>query len=202
MAQRDATTRESALQMAGIAGLLRWLGIVPWAVLGLALFMQWADPGSILAGLRNQVFDYYQRQQPRPYTETPVRYVDIDEESLRRIGQWPWPRTTLAKMTGTLSDAGAAVIAFDIVFPEPDRTSPDLIAKSLPQDETWATTRTQLEQLPNNDVAFAETLRTTRSVLGFILGDVDSGRAPILKAGMANVGDSERSEEHTSESSH
>jgi adenylate cyclase len=191
MAQRDATSRESALAMAGIAGLLRWLGVVPWAVLFLALFVQWSDIGEILSGLRYQVFDYYQRTAPRPYTETPVRYIDIDEESLSRIGQWPWPRTTLAKMTQTLADKGVGVIAFDIVFPEPDRTSPDLVAKSLPQDEGWSATRTQLAQLPNNDVVFAETLKQTPSVLGFILGDVEGTRPPALKAGMANVGDSD-----------
>src|SRR6185295_16144574 len=97
MAQRDATSRESALAMSGIAGILRWLGLVPWAVLFLTIAVQAYDPGGVLSNLQNQIFDYYQRSNPRPYTDASVRYVDIDEESLKRIGQWPWPRTTVAK---------------------------------------------------------------------------------------------------------
>ena len=38
------------------------------------------------------VFDTYQRAAPRPYEDVPVRIVDIDDESIRRLGQWPWPR--------------------------------------------------------------------------------------------------------------
>ena len=177
--------------MAGIAGILRWLGVVPWAVLFLALFIQWNNFGKVLEGQRNKVFDYYQNASPRPYVDTSVRFVDIDEESISRIGQWPWPRTTLAKMTDNLSNAGAAVISYDMVFPEPDRTSPALIAKELPAGPEWDSAREQLMTLPNNDDIFADTLKRTPTVLGFILGDTDTGRKPLLKAGVARVGDSE-----------
>jgi len=148
MAQRDATSRDSAVAISGQSSLLRGIGFVPWAVLVVALFIQWTDPGGILKGLQNQIFDYYQRQYPRPYVDVSVRYVDIDEDSMKRIGQWPWPRTTMAKLTTTLRDAGAAVIAFDVVFPEPDRTSPELIAANLPAGAAWDATRTQLSALP------------------------------------------------------
>ena len=191
MSQRDATTRDSALSMAGIAGLMRWLGYVPWVVLLLALFLQANDFGALLASQRNKVFDYYQNLAPRPYVDTSVRYVDIDEESMKRIGQWPWPRTTLAKLTQNLSDAGAAVISYDMTFPEEDRTSPELIAKTLPPAPEWDATRAQLTSLPNNDDEFAKVLKQTPTVLGFILGDTDTGRSPTLKAGMTHVGDAD-----------
>ena len=77
------------------------------------------------------IFDTYVRAQPRAYEETPVKIVDIDEESIRRYGQWPWPRTEIALLAQRLGDAGAAVIALDIVFSEPDRTSPPRIAENL-----------------------------------------------------------------------
>jgi adenylate cyclase len=194
MAQRDATTRESALAMAGIAGLLRWLGLVPWVVLLLMTAFQVYDPGRILTGLQNQVFDFYQRTYPRVYQDTATRYVDIDEESLKRIGQWPWPRTTVADLTKRLRDVGAAVIAFDMVFPEPDRTSPDLIAGRLPTGLDWDAARAQLSGLPNNDVLFAQTLGESPAVLGFIMGDRDTGRLPAVKAGFAVIGDGKPSE--------
>ena len=193
-AQRDATTRDSALAMAGIAGLLRWLGIVPWAVLALTTVLQTYDPGRILAGLQNQVFDFYQRSYPRAYVDASTRYVDIDEASLKRVGQWPWPRTTVAELTRKLRDAGAAVIAFDMVFPEPDRTSPDLIARTLPADAGWDVTRTQLRTLPNNDEQFARALAESPAVLGFILTERETGRGPLLKGGLAVVGDGKPAE--------
>jgi adenylate cyclase len=193
-AQRDATTREGALAMAGIAGLLRWLGLVPWTVLILATVFQISDTGQILSGLQNQVFDFYQRSYPRAYVDASTRYVDIDEASLKRIGQWPWPRTKMAELTRKLRDAGAAVIAFDMVFPEPDRTSPDLIARALPASADWNATRTQLFGLPNNDHQFAQSLKESPSVLGFILTDRKTGRGPILKGGLAVVGDGKPAE--------
>ena len=66
------------------------------AVVGLSL--QLLDPLP-LAGLRNAMFDQYQRWQPRSHGTMPVRIVDIDEESLKRLGQWPWPRTRVAALT-------------------------------------------------------------------------------------------------------
>ena len=54
------------------------------------------------------LFDSYQRAAPRPYEDAPVRVVDIDEETLRRLGQWPWPRTDVADLTRRLADAGRA----------------------------------------------------------------------------------------------
>lgn len=80
------------------------------------------------------LFDQFQRWQPRSYDpEAPVRIVDIDDASLRIFGQWPWPRTYIAEIVRRLTNAGAAVIAFDIVFPEPDRTSPGELARTLPR---------------------------------------------------------------------
>jgi adenylate cyclase len=197
MAQRDATTRESALAMAGIAGLLRWLGLMPWVVLGLMTILQLYDPGRILNGLQNGVFDFYQRSYPRAYQDTSTRYIDIDEESLAKVGQWPWPRTTLALLTQRLRSAGAAVIAFDMVFPEPDRTSPDLVARTLPTGADWDSARAQLSALPNNDSEFAATLKDTPTVLGFVMSDHDTGRLPVLKAGVAVVGSGKPAESVT-----
>ena len=103
MAQQNASDRASAVAISGQGGLLRWLGFMPWTVLAIAMFMQWADPGRVLHGLQNQVFDYYQRQFPRPYVDAGVRYVDIDEESIKRVGQWPWSRTTMAQLADDLA---------------------------------------------------------------------------------------------------
>jgi adenylate cyclase len=47
----------------------------------------------------------------------------IDEKSLDEVGRWPWPRAKIAALIDRLSEAGAGVIAMDIVFSEPDENN-------------------------------------------------------------------------------
>ena len=61
----------------------------------------------------------------------PVSIVDIDEKSLKKLGQWPWPRTRIADLVANLTKLGAVVIAFDVIFSEPDRLNPDVAADSF-----------------------------------------------------------------------
>src|SRR3546814_1220857 len=67
-------------------------------------------------------------------------------------------------MVDRLRLAGAAAIAFDVVFPEPDRTSPGVYADSLSNVEAGVVEA--LRALPNNDEALAQALSQTRLVLG------------------------------------
>lgn len=53
-------------------------------------------------------------------TEHPIVIVDVDEASLSAIGQWPWRRSVVARMVSQLTDQGAAVVGFDVVFAEPE----------------------------------------------------------------------------------
>ena len=91
------------------------------------LFLRTTNPLP-LEELRLRAFDIFQVIKPRVATLRPAVIVDIDEESLRKLGQWPWPRTLVADMIMRLTKLGAAAIAFDIVFSEPDRLSPALAA--------------------------------------------------------------------------
>ncbi len=136
------------------------------------------------------LFDGYQRAAPRPYEDAPVRIVDIDDESIRRLGQWPWPRTDIADLTRRLSDAGAASIAYDIVFSEPDRTSPARIAASLQRTNGSSPALNALRSLPDNDTALATAIAQAPVTLGYFLGR--DGNGPIVepKAGLALAGSS------------
>ena len=109
------------------------------------------DPGP-LQEIRLRVFDFFQVVRPRQQTIRPVVIVDIDEASLKEIGQWPWPRTVMADLVTHLTQLGAAVIGFDIVFPEPDRMSPASVASSL--RDLDSATRAKLDSLPSNDEIF------------------------------------------------
>ncbi len=116
--------------------------------------------------LQYATFDTFNRLHPRPATDDVV-IVDLDEESIKTLGQWPWPRNIMADMVDTLKDLGAAVIAFDVVFAEADRTSPARIAESLPA-EGYGQVREELSRLPDNDNVFANAIaKAANVVMGF-----------------------------------
>lgn len=50
--------------------------------------------------------------------------IAADEESIVKLGRWPWPRQTHADLIYKLAKAGAKVVAFDVLFTEPDRSNP------------------------------------------------------------------------------
>jgi adenylate cyclase len=136
------------------------LGLVLVVLLAL---LRLADPLPV-ASIRDMGFDFYQRLQPRAGADSPVRIVDIDDASLARLGQWPWPRATLATLTSRLTELGAASIGYDVLFPERDRLGGD------------------------NDASFASALTAGNVALGFSV----SPGAPRLtltpKAGIAVSG--------------
>ncbi|WP_240482147.1 CHASE2 domain-containing protein [Ruegeria marisrubri] len=110
-------------------------------------------------------FDYLQRLAPRDFDpDLPVRVVDVDEASLSQLGQWPWPRTTLARMVDRLGEYGAAAIAFDMMFAEPDRYSPARLA-SDPLFAAVLRDDTDLGSL-DNDVRFGQAIARLPVVMG------------------------------------
>src|SRR5436853_2276678 len=102
------------------------------AILALtALTLLRAYNPSLVTELQERTFDGYQRLKPRAYADYPVRIADIDDTSIATFGQWPWSRTRLAALTNRLAELGAAVVTYDIIFSETDRTNPARIAKDL-----------------------------------------------------------------------
>ena len=140
----------------------RSLGITLLAAI-LAIYYANPRPGEFL---RLKTFDFYQTLQPRKSKELPipVPIIDVDEASLEKYGQWPWPRTLLGQLTDRLRESGVGVIGFDVFFPEYDRMSPALVAENLHGlDDNLAT---QLKALPTTESVLANSLRKIRVVLG------------------------------------
>ena len=121
------------------------------------------DPAPV-EEIRVRTFDTFQRFDPRKKTVRPVTIVDIDDKSMEKLGQWPWPRTRIADLITELTRLGAVVIAFDAVFSEPDRLNPNIAADTFRNlDEA---TREKLRLLPSNDQIFADAIKASRVVLG------------------------------------
>src|SRR5207302_889851 len=102
----------------------------PLAVRVVVAFARLALPDALVR-LSLIWLDLYQRAAPRAASDVPLRIVAIDDQSLNQIGQWPWPRGIVAQLVDKLRDAGAAVVVFDILFAEPDRTSPQSLIPIL-----------------------------------------------------------------------
>ena len=176
-----------------LASFLR-RGVIYW--LPLALLLATAIAHLVIPEEFDQLsalaaFDVYQRLSPREAApDTPVVIVDIDEHSLKRLGQWPWPRTVLAQMVDNLRRAGAAVIAFDVLFSEPDRTSPKMLRSLLEDRGASAEAAKQLlAAMQDPDTQFAKAIAAAPVVVGFSLSGTSGKGNPAIKAGFSWVGE-------------
>ena len=129
---------------------------------GLVLLVWWTPAWT--AWLQAAWFDTYQILKPRSVTSTPVTVVEIDERSLARLGQWPWPRTLLAELLRAIQRHDPAAIGVDILMPEPDRLSPErLLAAARQKDPVLASL---LDALPSSDAELARAIGAAPVVLG------------------------------------
>jgi adenylate cyclase len=139
--------------------------------------------------LRLRTFDLFQVLRPRAQTSFPVVIVDIDEASLKEIGQWPWPRTTVADLITRITQLGAVTIGLDVIFSEPDRMSPAVAEHSFRGLD--AETRAKLDTLPSNDQVLADAIKQSRVVVGQAGSSTPAPRTQAemaLQTGFAVVG--------------
>ena len=179
--------------------------ILTAALLALAVILRIADPDPI-ARLRLSVFDTYLDLAPRPLDPSlPVRIVDIDEASLQRVGQWPWPRTHLARIIERLKEAGARTITLDLILAEPDRLSPNEFAKLFADTPQLTPLIGEASKLASNDERLAAAIANAPVVLGLagaaastkplapprarfaFAGDDPQGFVPHFKGGIGSL---------------
>ncbi len=163
--------------------------LLPLAVLLLACTLQLARPWPV-EFVQNLVFDQYNRWKPRVEKGSPVVFVDIDENSLARLGQFPWPRNIFAQLVTRMDDYGSTAIAFDVLFAEADRTAPKQIfpiwnglrGSSTPQK--WHALKRQIsEQITDPDQAFSAAIAEAPVVAATMLSHEGHG-LPKVKAGI------------------
>lgn len=155
----------------GAARLTRTVGAAASLALTLVSF---SDP-ALLETLRLKSFDLLLRQLPVPPASPPVVIVDIDQRSLAQFGQWPWPRSRTAELIRRIAAVRPKVIGLDIVFAEPDRSSPARLIEETDPSELPAAARAYLNSLPDNDEVLAETLASSPAPI--ILGHFFTNRA-------------------------
>jgi adenylate cyclase len=127
--------------------------LITGALLGLIGFDRYSRP----------LFDFWQRLAPRSLEKTDVRIVWIDDASIKTIGPWPWPRYIMARLTETLVQSEPKVIGYDIIFPDPDRNTPEAFASLYP--ELPPATAAAIRALPSMDNLFSQVLGKSQVVL-------------------------------------
>jgi adenylate cyclase len=128
--------------------------------------------------LRRSVFDGWQALSPRDLSATDVRVVMIDDHSIETLGPWQWPRYYLARLTEELAKRQAKVIAFDIIFPEHDRVSPESLVSLYPELDPAAAAK--VRELEPMDQQFSRVIGAAPVILAHAGVDkAPEGQAPL-----------------------
>lgn len=166
--------------------------IIPLSILIITITLRLFEP-SIIQRERLIIFDIYQILQPRVYKSVPVNIIDIDDESLKKIGQWPWSRDIISQLINNLQQANVSAIGFDVVFAEQDKSSLHhtlpVWQKILPETE-FNSLKRSLDTVPTHDEAMAKTISNAKVVLGFSFIQQNNNTKPIEKASISILGNS------------
>ena len=125
--------------------------------------------------LDNRLRDLFFKVRGVEKSSDAVVIVDIDEKSMKSLGQWPWERNKIAHILQNLRDDGAGIIGLDIVFSEADKTSPTKMAKKFNVD---------VSKLPDYDKILALTIAKTPTILGYVFDfdNKNTNEAPEIPA--------------------
>lgn len=145
-------------------GLLVLLGLAVTAVMTALYIFQL----TFLVHLDNKIYDTILRSTPRAPVSPAVAVVDLDEASLGKMGQWPWPRYRVALLLEKIRRLGAVAVGLDMIFTEPDRTSPVIIKEEIQRNLYVTVDFDGLpEGLSDYDRVLAGTLFNGPFVLGY-----------------------------------
>lgn len=125
--------------------------------------------------LDDRVRDFYFKARGATTASEDIVIIDIDERSIKELGQWPWERDKVALIVENLALSGAGIIGLDIVFSEADKTNPKLLAKTWDMDEL---------KVPDYDLILSQTIAATPTISGYVF-DFDannSNEAPQIPA--------------------
>lgn len=164
-----------------------WLVLIALLLLTLAY---WMKSIPLVDGIRGQVFDLYQVIYPRERISAPVTIVDIDEDSLRELGQWPWPRDRLAEIVDKIGSYSPVAIGLDLLLAEPDRSSPCEVLKRI--QAIPADTITAVCNEPSNDQKLAQAMSNYPVVVG--IAGVEGGDSSIAKLSPLTFSDGQPSD--------
>ncbi len=142
-------------------------------LLSLLLSTAYLSYSFLFSSFEKRIDDTYFKIRGKKPGDKNIIIVDIDEKSLKELGQWPWSRDKVAQIIKNLTDYGAGIIGLDIVFAEKDNSSPKLVLKKL---------GLKYKNAPDYDAILADTISKSPTIAGyvFVLGDdgIKPGASP------------------------
>jgi len=121
------------------------------------------DNSDTVKTLRYKTWDHFQQVEPRQAVSDKVVVINITESDIKKYGQWPWPRHILAMFHANLTDSGAVLVNYNILFAEADRMSGKEYLKNFPFP---AEVREQLAViLADTDKVFAFAIKESKNVV-------------------------------------
>ncbi|MFW6060628.1 MAG: CHASE2 domain-containing protein [Phycisphaeraceae bacterium] len=171
MARQRGTWRPDRWGLSLVIGLL--LSI---AAAG-ATWAGWLEP------LERPLLDWRLRhfQFASPAPSTRIVHIDIGDETLAKFGRWPWPRAHLAGIVDELARAGAKVMAFDVLFfePQPTRYVPQRVPVPLVEQDAGESSGDGDDSyyLVDDDAVFASAIQRAGNVLLPVVTNADRDRS-------------------------
>jgi adenylate cyclase len=134
-----------------------------------------------IGGLNRLIYDTHLSLTLPDEKPTEVVVLDVDERSLAspKLGRWPWNRKVLSELVErTFDEYGAKVVAFDVIFAEPDRSSGLEVLRQLAKEQLagsleFKNTLSKIEGDLDYDGRFEQALMSYPMILGyyFAFGD-------------------------------
>jgi len=141
----------------------------------------------ILTSMENQAYDARLKITLPEKVDKQVVIVDIDEKSLNELGQWPWNRNIMARISDVLFDYyHIKAIGYDIVFAEEDidegaKMLEEMADGVLGDNPEFITEYNRVIPSLRHDQLFAEALKKRKTVMGFVM-DTDTIKGTLPPA--------------------
>jgi CHASE2 domain-containing sensor protein/tRNA A-37 threonylcarbamoyl transferase component Bud32 len=134
--------------------------------------------------LEKRIYEIEMRlDTPRNPGESKVAIVNIDDKSIKQLGQWPWPRHIIAEMIKILKSNGAKFIGIDMVFSEKEQNPgmkeiEELYRKirenshAKGEKDTWILAELkEIEKRLDNDKVLSETVKNSGNIILPVVGE-------------------------------
>lgn len=112
--------------------------------------------------------------------------LDIDEKSLQAEGRWQWSRVKIGKLVEKLAEHGALVVAFDIVFSEPERNPVTEVLSNYPVYNIQSELK-KIEPIADADKVFARSFSKTDVILGYFF-DFEGSKVGAIPPNVMDIG--------------
>ena len=173
-----------------------WTAVIPQLIMGLVVSVlaltTLGDAQTRAGGPREKLFDFYQRLIPQDsHGLSPFHIVEIDHESIQRIGPWPWPRSVIAELVDNAAAAGATGVIYVEPVDAPDPLSTTTITNFWLEGARGQKLADEFAALPSTDETLAKALNAANGAFAidpappaFQLGQLSLGQLSLDKAAL------------------